>query len=125
MKLLIAVAIAFLLGSVEAVHLPRKTAAVKAVGNGFVQILGASYGPADVTEKVRELYNSGVKVIQAENGVFGDSWPGIVKSMHISYRHCEASKTETVKEGGNIAVPEGSEIHGAAYGSLDVTHLLR
>ena len=125
MKLLIAAAIAFLIGSVEAVHLPRKTAAVKAVGNGFVEILGAAYGPADVTEKVRSLFDGGVKVIQAENAVFGDSWPGIVKSLHISYRHCEDSKTVTVKEGGAIAVPEGSEIHGAAYGSIDVTRLLR
>ncbi len=123
MKLLIAAAIAFLLGSVEAVQL--KVPAVKKVGTGFVEILGAAYGPADVTEKVRQLYDGGVKVIKAENAVFGDSWPGIVKSLHISYRFCEDSKTVTVKEGGNIAIPEGSEIHGAAYGSMDVTAKLR
>ena len=51
MKLLIAAAIAFLLGSVDAVQLVRKTsvAPVKKVGDGFVEILGAAYGPADVT----------------------------------------------------------------------------
>ena len=123
MKLLIAAAIAFLLGSVEAVQLQQP--AVKKVGNGFVEILGAAYGPADVTQKVRQLYEGGVKVIKAENAVFGDSWPGIGKSLHISYRFCDDSKTVTVREGGVIAIPEGSEIHGAAYGSIDVTAKLR
>ncbi len=124
MKLLIAAAIAYLIGATQAVQL--QVPAVKSVGNGqFVEILGAAYGPADVTEKVRALYDRGVKTIQAENAVFGDSWPGIVKSLHISYRHCEDSKTVTVKEGGNIVLPEGSVIHGAAYGSKDVTDSLR
>ena len=124
MKLLIAAAIAYLVGNTEAVQL--KVPAVKATSPGhFVEILGASYGPADVTHKVRELYDGGVKTIHAENAVFGDSWPGIVKHLHISYRHCEDSKTVTVKEGGNIAIPENSEIHGASYGSADVTHALR
>ena len=100
--------------------------AAKSIGGGkYVEILSAAYGPADATEKVRQLYDSGVKTIHAENGVFGDSWPGIVKSMHISYRVCDDSKTVTVKEGGNIVVPPNSEIHGAAYGSLDVTEALR
>ena len=123
MKLLIVAAIAYLIGSVEAVSVRP---AVKRVSPGqFVEILGAAYGPADVTEKVRALYNGGVKTIQAENAVFGDSWPGIVKSLHISYRRCDDSKTVTVKENGVINLPNESEIHGAAYGSVDVTEKLR
>ena len=47
MKLLIATAIAYLIGSIEAVDL--KVFSAKKVGNGYVEILGAAYGPADVT----------------------------------------------------------------------------
>ena len=123
MKLLIAAAIVCLIGAVEAVKL--RVPATTKLGTGFIEVLGASYGPADVTDKVRSLYNSGVKTISAENSVFGDSWPGIVKSLRISYRTCEDSKTLTVKEGGSIAVPANSEIHGAHYGTLDITEKLR
>ena len=35
-------------------------------------IIRATYGPADVTEKVRELYNAGCREFHAENEVFGD-----------------------------------------------------
>lgn len=55
-------------------------------GEGPVQILGAAYGPADVTNKVREIYNSGIKKIYAKNEIFGDPWFGVFKSLHVSYR---------------------------------------
>ncbi len=110
---------------VESFQLKRKTEGVKVGGNGFIEILGAAYGPADVTEKVRSLYQGGVKVIKADNAVFGDTWRGTDKSLHISYRICEDPKTVTVKEGGEIAIPESSEIYGAAYGSADVTDKVR
>ncbi len=57
MKLLLAIAIAYLIGSIEAVDL--KVFITKKVGDGWVEILGAAYGPADVTEKVRQIYNGG------------------------------------------------------------------
>ncbi len=87
----------------------KKPSAIKYLDNGqFVEILGASYGPTDVTEKVRSLYQEGVKTIKAENSVFGETWKGTTKSLYISYRHCEDSKTVTVMEGNNIVVPEAS-----------------
>ena len=49
------------------------------------KILGAAYGLADVTHKVRALYDSNNRTIQAENGVFGDSWVGTVKSFSVTY----------------------------------------
>ena len=104
MKLLIAAAIAYLIGSVKAVELKNIT--LKKVGKGWVEILGAAYGPADVTEKVRQIYNGGEKVIKAENSVFGDSWYGVEKTLSISYRYCDDSKTKSVKEGGNIMIPD-------------------
>ena len=79
---------------------------------------------ADVTERVTAIYSSGQKVIQAENDIFGDSWPGILKSMHITFRHREAPKTAIVREGGPIVIPDGQEILSASYGKLDVTKRL-
>ena len=50
------------------------------------QILGAAYGLADVTERLKSLYYSNqLRTIQAENAVFGDSWSGTVKSFSVTY----------------------------------------
>ena len=40
--------------------------------HAITEIIRAIYGPADVTEKVRELYNAGCREFHAENEVFGD-----------------------------------------------------
>ena len=84
MKLLVATALVYLIGSIQAIDLKNIT--VKKVGDGWVEILGAAYGPADVSDKVRQLYNGGENVIKAENSVFGDSWVNVVKTLSISYR---------------------------------------
>ena len=47
------------------------------------KIIKATYGPADVTEKTKELYNSGTHIITATNEVFGDPAPGIQKWLEI------------------------------------------
>lgn len=48
-------------------------------------LYGATYGSADATSTVLRLYNAGTRNFAAENSVFGDSWPGTVKSMTIVY----------------------------------------
>ena len=89
MKTLIAAALAILLGFTSAVRLQQGAATHSLPDGSFVQIFGASYGPEDVTHKVRQFYQSGVKTIQASNAVFGDPWPGFGKTLHVTYRHCE------------------------------------
>ena len=44
---------------------------------------GSANGPADVTEKTKELYNSGTLIIIASNKVFGETAPGTEKWLEI------------------------------------------
>ena len=97
----------------------------KSPWDGQLEILSAVYGLADVTDKITALYNSGQKVIHAENEILGDSWPGVVKSLHITFRYREKPRTVAVKEGSSIVIPDGHEILGASYGTLDVTKGLK
>jgi hypothetical protein len=51
-------------------------------------ILGAAYGPAVVTDKVRSLVKDGSTLeVEAINAVFGDPWRGQLKSLVIVYRY--------------------------------------
>jgi hypothetical protein len=47
------------------------------------KIIKATYGPADVTEKAKQLYNSGTLIIIANNDTFGDPAPGVQKWLEI------------------------------------------
>ncbi|CAB4015551.1 Hypothetical predicted protein [Paramuricea clavata] len=51
-------------------------------------ILGAAYGPRNVTDKVRSLVkDSSTLEVEAINAVFGDPWRGQLKSLAIVYRY--------------------------------------
>ena len=51
-----------------------------------IEIGGATYGPADVTDKVREMVEGGTIQIKASNSNFGDPWHGNKKSLSITSR---------------------------------------
>ena len=51
-------------------------------------------------------------MIAAQNQVFGDSWPGVVKSLQITFRQHEKPTSVVVYEGTSIIIPEGQEILG-------------
>jgi len=40
-------------------------------------VLGAAYGPADVTKIVKNYVNGSKLSINASNEIFGDSWPNV------------------------------------------------
>jgi len=50
-----------------------------------IEVYGATYGPADVTDKVRSLISSGNRKILAANTTFGDSWVGTYKTLTVVY----------------------------------------
>ena len=50
-------------------------------------ILGAAYGPDDVTAKVQSLVRGGALNVQASNSIFGDPWFGVHKSLVVVYRY--------------------------------------
>ena len=99
--------------------------------------MGAAYGRADVTTEVsRRVSSSQSLQIYASNGVFGDSWRGIIKTLVIVYQHAGYDpRTVIVREGQSLTIksrplgcqepssnPEGNlKIMGAAYGLADVT----
>jgi len=72
---------------------------------GHARILGAAYGLSDVTDKVASyLQNSGLNV-KAENGVFGDSWPGVRKTLVVVYQDPSGNiNTAIVEEGDSLKV---------------------
>lgn len=47
--------------------------------------MSASYGTADVTEKVRDFVKYGSDSILAADYEFGDTWPNVVKTLTITY----------------------------------------
>lgn len=47
-------------------------------------VLAATYGPKDVTAKLRALSNeNGTIFLTVSNAVFGDTWPGIAKTLVV------------------------------------------
>ena len=68
------------------------------------RILGATYGPADVTSKVAHSYNTGAKSIAASNSNFGDSLPGVSKTLTVVYEICSNVAMVIAKEGEMITI---------------------
>mgnify|MGYP002803993098 FL=1 len=69
-------------------------------------ILGAAYGPSDVTEKVQSLVKDGSTLeVKASNDVFGDTWSGQLKSLVTVYRYGRgAPQMQVVHEGASMSV---------------------
>jgi phosphatidylserine/phosphatidylglycerophosphate/cardiolipin synthase-like enzyme len=104
-------------------------------------ILGAAYGPADVTSKVRSLVCDHGLTVTADNETFGDTWPGNRKSLVIVYQYDQLEpRVLAVREREGAIIlpdmppagpswlpyPDGKlTILGAAYGPADVTAELR
>ena len=69
------------------------------------QILGATYGPADVTEKVQSLVSGDNLSVQASNSVFGDPWVGNRKHLTVVYADgSEKPKVAFAKENDWIKI---------------------
>ena len=68
-------------------------------------ILGAAYGPADVTAKVQSFVKDGTLKVKASNDVFHDSWKHVKKSLVIVYRYGRNNaKIKYVEENGTISL---------------------
>ena len=50
-------------------------------------ILGAAYGPSDVTQKAQNLVKGSTLQTKVDNSVFSDPWVGVRKSLTIVYRY--------------------------------------
>jgi hypothetical protein len=118
--------------------------------NDQLQILGAVYGRANVTAQLVGAIDWGAMPntvsIGANNATFGDSWPGVQKTLTVVFRYGadgaalvkSAREGETLtlgmsdytasRNGASTAPPTGGPVltvWGASYGPADVTSVLR
>jgi hypothetical protein len=93
--------------------------------SGRLTILGASYGPADVTAALRRQIGGDQSLaFTADNATFGDSWPGVRKACVVVYYYQgDGPQTDIVIEtaAGSAMPGHDLQILGAAYGLADVT----
>lgn len=77
---------------------------------GRIVIKSAKYGAlpggpsANVTEKVAQLVELGSMSIDASNGNFGDTAPGLVKKLKVDYTHDGVEFSKTVGEGETMSL---------------------
>jgi len=105
----------------------KYTTATAAPDPGPLTILTAEYGvfdpprdeSVDVTAKLREKIQGGVRHIVADNQLAGDPADGTVKELRIVYREGNAApKIVTVEEDAAIDLPAGAGVIRAVYGAL-------
>lgn len=104
--------------------------------NPRLKILGAAYGPANVTEKIRGQVKDHSLTVEANNygTLFGDPWPGKPKSLVVIYQFGDNQhQVAAVKQDTTLNInyeprskysppaPGVLRILGAAYGLGDVT----
>jgi len=71
--------------------------------NGYqLNILGASYGKANITDKVRSLVSEAKLNFKVDNAVFGDSLPGRQKSLTIVYQYGYSKPDVVIVKEGDI-----------------------
>ncbi len=91
-KTLISAAILALFGSVSA-------------GCEMGHIIGATFGPAEVTAQISHAYNLGHKDFEATTDQFFDSYPKHTKTLTITYDLCGNVATVVALEGDSINLP--------------------
>jgi len=71
-----------------------------------ITILGASYGPADITDHLTKLAHGQHSVtVHAVNEVFGDPFPGTKKTLTVVYRYKDDPiKTVIIHEGESVQI---------------------
>lgn len=69
-------------------------------------ILGAAYGPSDVTEKVQKLVKGNTLQTKVDDDVFGyDPWPGVQKSLVVVYKYGRnATLIKIASEGNQMSI---------------------
>lgn len=100
---------------------------------GAPVILGAAYGPLDVTDTVAALVRTGQLAIPVNSVTFPDSFSGTGKALLVVYRYADEPPRvaiagentglflSTEPPVGTFPAVEGLRILGAAYGLLDLT----
>lgn len=74
-------------------------------------ILGAAWGPSDVTEKVQGLVQGQRLSITADTSALGDTWVGVRKSLVVFYHYSSRdSRVVTAAEGDTIELSPPTDV---------------
>lgn len=97
-------------------------------------VYGATYGPSDVTAKVRDMINHSAQTLTftPDNSIFGDTWPGVIKVCTVVASYTgQTPFVRYVRDGylftleytpPPIEIGTNPEILGAAWGLANVTN---
>ncbi|MGI8666943.1 MAG: hypothetical protein ACR2N4_13065, partial [Jatrophihabitans sp.] len=100
-----------------------------------LQIISASWGLQDVTGAAQSLIEQQSLTVEASNDVFGDGWPGTVKTLDVVYQYGEQQQQLAIAtENSTLQIdytslppaptspdPRTLTVIRAAYGQADVT----
>ena len=84
----------------------EKNAFLGSTDPNAITILGAAYGPSDVTQKAQNLVKGNTLQTKVDNTVFGpDPWVGIPKSLVVVYRYGRNPPlTKIASEGSQMSI---------------------
>ena len=93
------------------------------------RLLGAAFGPADVTDKLQALVNQNQAAVSGSDSTFGDSWYGIVKTFVVVYQDDSGTPVTLVLQENqsvdtSLLIPK-LRIIKAAFGLGDVTDAIQ
>ena len=73
-----------------------------------MKIVEATYGGVDCTEKVRAKINGNKLIIRSDNGIIGDTQPGVVKYLNLTIENEGVTTTHSVKEHNLFVFPQSN-----------------
>ena len=76
-----------------------------------LSILGAAYGPCDVTTEIRAMRKEQALSVKASNSVFGNSWSGETKTLVVVYLYDdEPPRVKFVKQNETLIIKPPQEL---------------
>jgi hypothetical protein len=74
-----------------------------------LDIIKATYGPADISDKLLTKYKAGDRTFYPKNDTWGDPEEGAVKTLTIKYKHGDETFEKTAQEhtSESITLPNG------------------
>lgn len=85
----------------------------KNVSLDIIDIVSASYGPTDITDRINSMYKAGTRKFLPKSETWGDTDEGVTKTLKIVYKlkdkttTAEAKEDTDEKKGEFVLLPSG------------------